>query len=108
MYFTSDGALCSETPKSRVYPPTVTAKWKNVGFREKVLDGLVLFSKMVEKYRTAYVEAQVAERFLLAKPTREKYIIHLEQRILPQWGDRRLCEIHAAEVQQWLFQTCST
>jgi hypothetical protein len=34
--------------------------------QEKVADGLALFSKMVEKYRAAHVEAEVAGRFLLA------------------------------------------
>ena len=76
--------------------------------QEKVVDGLALFSKMVEKYRAAHVEAEAAGRFLLAKPTRDKYIIHLEQRIVPQWGDRRLCEIKPDEVQQWLFKTCDS
>ena len=76
--------------------------------QEKVADGLALFSKMVEKYRAAHVEAEAAGRFLLAKPTRDKYIIHLEQRIVPQWGDRRLCEIKPDEVQQWLFKTCDS
>jgi len=75
---------------------------------EKVADGLVLFNKMVEKYRAAHVEAQVAGRFLLAKPTRDKYVIHLEQRIVPQWGNRRLCEVNPDEVQQWLFETCDS
>jgi integrase len=76
--------------------------------QEKVADGLVLFSKMVEKYRAAHVEAEAAGRFLLAKPTRDKYIIHLEQRLVPQWGHRRLCEIKPDEVQQWLFTTCES
>jgi integrase len=76
--------------------------------QEKVADGLALFSKMVEKYRAAHVEAEVAGRFLLAKPTRAKYVIHLEQRIVPQWGERRLCEIKPDEVQQWLFKTCDS
>ena len=76
--------------------------------QEKVADGLVLFSKMVEKYRAAHVEAEAAGRFLLAKPTRDKYIIHLEQRLVPQWGHRRLCEIKPDEVQQWLFTTCDS
>ena len=76
--------------------------------QEKVADGLVLFSKMVEKCRAAHVEAEAAGRFLLAKPTRDKYIIHLEQRLVPQWGHRRLCEIKPDEVQQWLFTTCDS
>lgn len=76
--------------------------------QEKIGDGLALFSKMVEKYRAAHVEAEAAGRYLLAKPTRDKYIIHLEQRIVPQWGDRRLCDINPDEVQQWLFKTCDS
>jgi integrase len=58
--------------------------------------------------KAAHVEAQVAGRFLLAKPTRLKYLPHLEQRIVPQWGNRRLCEINPDEVQQWLFETCDS
>ena len=76
--------------------------------QEKIADGLVLFSRMVDKYKAAHIEAQVAGRFLLAKPTRLKYLLHLEQRIVPQWGERRLCEIKPDEVQQWLFETCES
>jgi len=76
--------------------------------REKIADGLVLFAKMVDKYKASHVEAQVAGRFLLAKPTRLKYLMHVDQRILPQWGERRLCEINTDEVQQWLFETCDS
>ena len=75
---------------------------------EKIVDGLVLFTRMVDKYKAAHVEAQVAGRFLLAKPTRLKYLLHLEQRIVPQWGERQLCEINPDEVQQWLFETCES
>jgi integrase len=75
---------------------------------EKIADGLILFKRMVEKYRAAHVEAEAAGRYLLAKPTRVKYLLHLEQRIVPKWGDRRLCEIRADEVQQWLFETCDS
>jgi len=84
------------------------AKINKPTIQEKIADGLVLFSKMVEKYKAAHVEAEVAGRFLLAKPTRLKYLIHLEQRIVPRWGDRRLCEIPPDEVQQWLFETCDS
>jgi integrase len=76
--------------------------------QEKIADGLVLFSRMVDKYKATHVEAQVAGRFLLAKPTRMKYLMHLDQRIVPQWGERRLCEINPDEVQQWLFDTCDS
>ena len=84
------------------------AKLNKPTIEEKIADGLVLFKNMVAKYKAAHVEAQVAGRFLLAKPTREKYLIHLEQRIVPQWGERRLCEIRPDEVQQWLFETCDS
>ena len=84
------------------------AKMNKPTLQEKVADGLVLFSKMVEKYRAAHVEAEVAGRSLLAKPTRDKYVIHLEQRIVPKWGTRRLCEINPDEVQQWLFETSNS
>ncbi len=75
---------------------------------EKIADGLVLFSRMVDKYKAAHVEAEAAGRFLLAKPTRLKYLIHLDQRIIPRWGNLRLCEIKPDEVQQWLFETCDS
>jgi len=84
------------------------AKINKPTIQEKIADGLILFSKMVVKYKAAHVEAQVAGRFVLAKPTRLKYLIHLEQRIIPRWGDRRLCEINPDEVQQWLFETCES
>ena len=82
------------------------AKINKPTIQAKIADGLALFSKMVDKFKAAHVEAQVAGRFLLAKPTREKYLLHLDQRIVPQWGSRRLCEINPDEVQQWLFETC--
>jgi integrase len=75
---------------------------------EKMGTGLIRLSEMVEKYRAAHVEAQVAGRFLLAKPTREKYRVHLEQRILPKWGALRLLEIKPDEFQRWLFETCDS
>ena len=90
---------------------SATSSWRTINkptVQEKIADGLVLFSKMVDKYKAAHVEAQVAGRFLLAKPTRLKYLMHLEQRIVPQWGNRRLCEINPDEVQQWLFETCDS
>src|ERR1700723_3777859 len=51
------------------------AKINKPTLQEKVADGLVLFSKMANKFKAAHVEAEVAGRFLLAKPTRQKYLI---------------------------------
>jgi integrase len=84
------------------------AKINKPTIQEKIADGLVLFSKMVEKYKAVHVLAEVAGRFVLAKPTRLKYVIHLEQRIVPKWGNHRLCEITPDEVQQWLQETCDS
>jgi integrase len=84
------------------------AKINKPTIREKILDGLVLFAKMVDRYKSAHLEAQVAGRFLLAKPTRDKYLLHLEQRIVPRWGTLRLCDITPDAVQQWLFETCDS
>src|SRR5947209_5882842 len=71
--------------------------------QEKVADGLILLAKMVDKFKSAHVEAEVAGRFLLAKPTREKYLLHLEQRIVPKWGALLLCEVSPDEVQKCPF-----
>jgi hypothetical protein len=84
------------------------AKINKPTIQEKIVDGLVLFGKMVQKFKAAHVEAQAAGRFLLAKPTRLKYLMHLEQRIVPRWGNHRLIEIKPDEVQQWLFETCES
>jgi integrase len=94
--------------KAEVERDKFLAKINKPTIQEKIADGLVLFSRMVDKYKAAHVEAQVGGRFLLAKPTRLKYQLHLEQRIVPQWGERRLCEIKPDEVQQWLFETCES
>jgi integrase len=84
------------------------AKLNKTTVEEKIAEGLILLKNMAEKYKAAHVEAQVAGRYLLAKPTRDKYLLHLEQRIVPMWGDRRLSEIKPDEVQQWLFETCES
>jgi integrase len=45
---------------------------------------------------------------LTATPLQNSLIELYEQRIVPQWGNRRLCEINPDEVQQWLFETCDS
>ena len=80
----------------------------NKPVEEKVADGLILFSKLIEKYILLHVEAQIAGQYHLAKPTRLKYLQHLNQRILPKWGQRRLVEIFPDDVQQWLHETCDS
>jgi len=104
----SEGDNRLSKKKAEVERDKFLAKINKPTIQEKIADGLVLFSRMVDRYKAAHVEAQVAGRFLLAKPTRLKYLLHLEQRIVPQWGERRLCEIKPDEVQQWLFETCES
>lgn len=86
----------------------VLAPLNNMTVEELVADGLVQMEKFVERFKTAHVTAQVGERYLLKKPSREKYLLHLDQKILPRWGKKRLCEIRTDEVQQWLFETCDS
>lgn len=75
---------------------------------EKVADGLALLEKFVDRFKAAHVNAEAGGRYLLKKPSRDKYLLHLDQKILPQWGKKRLCEIRPDEVQTWLFETCDS
>jgi len=75
---------------------------------EKLAEGVALLAAVAEKYKDAFVNAEVAGHRLLAEPTRQKYLIHLEKRIVPKWGSKRLFEIRSDEVQQWLFETCDS
>ncbi len=63
---------------------------------------------MVEKYKAAHVESQVAGRYQLAKPTRLKYLTHLDSASFRSGATHRLSEIKPDEVQQWLFETCES
>jgi len=76
--------------------------------QEKVVEGMALLGEFVERFKTAHVNAEAGGRFLLKKPTREKYLMHLDQKIVPRWGDKRLCEIKPDDVQTWLFETCDS
>jgi integrase len=84
------------------------AKFNKPTIQEKIGEGLVLLEKFVERFKAAHVNAEAGGRFLLKKPTRDKYLLHLDQKILPQWGKKRLFEIRPDEVQTWLFETCDS
>lgn len=86
----------------------VLAKINKPTIEEKVADGLAVLEKFVDRFKTAHVNAEASGRYLLKKPTREKYLLHLDQKIVPKWGKKRLCEIHPDEVQEWLFETCDS
>ena len=55
----------------------VLAPLKNMTVEEMVKDGLVQMEKFVERFKTAHVNAEAGGRFLLKKPTREKYVIRM-------------------------------
>lgn len=94
--------------QAEVKRDNVLAPLNNMTVEEMVKDGLVQLEKFVERFKTAHVNAEAGGRYLLKKPTREKYVLHLDQKIVPKWGKKRLCEIRADEVQQWLFETCDS
>ena len=64
---------------------------------------------MVDKYKAAHVEAQVAGPFPAGEADALRSTqLHLEQRIVPKWGDRRLCEINPDEVPAVAFRRPAT
>jgi hypothetical protein len=70
--------------------------------------GAILFGKLAELWRYDHVERQVGSRYLLAATTRDKYVHHLENHILPRWKDVRINEIKAKLVLDWLLNTCTS
>ncbi|MBA3913078.1 MAG: tyrosine-type recombinase/integrase [Acidobacteriales bacterium] len=76
--------------------------------QQKLADGMALFSRVAEEYKRLHVLGKVGDHFLLAAPTRQKYLIHLEQRIEPMWGGYRLGEIRTPEVEAWLNLSCNS
>ena len=50
--------------------------------------GAILFGKIAEMWRRDFVEREVGGRGLVAASTREKYLNHLKNHILPRWGVR--------------------
>jgi integrase len=94
--------------QAEVQRDKVLAPLNNMTVEEMAADGLVQMEKFVERFKTAHVNAEAGGRYLLKKPTREKYLLFLDQRILLKWGKKRLREIRPDEVQQWLFETCDS
>jgi len=70
--------------------------------------GAILFGKLAEMWRRDFVARKIGTRTLLAAPTRAKYIIHLENRILPRWKDTRLGQFRSKEVLDWLQTECES
>ena len=64
--------------------------------------GQIIFGRLAELWRSNYVEKSAAGKALVAKPTREKYINHLDHHILPRWKDARLADLRAPVILSWL------
>jgi integrase len=67
---------------------------------------MIIFGKLAEMWRNDYVEREIGGKFLLAAPTRAKYICNLENHILPRWKDLRLGEFRTKDISDWLQTTC--
>jgi integrase len=76
--------------------------------KEPVEIGAILFGKLAEMWRNDFVEREVGGRALIAKSTREKYINHVENHILPRWKDTRLAKFRAKDVLDWLQAECES
>jgi integrase len=70
--------------------------------------GAILFGKLAEMWRTDFVERKIGPRALIAKPTKAKYIIQLENHIMPRWKDTRLSQFRAKDVLDWLQGECQS
>jgi integrase len=70
--------------------------------------GAIIFGRLAEMWRKEFVECRVGGKALVAASTREKYMNHLENHILPRWKDTRLAEFRAKDVIDWLHETCES
>jgi integrase len=69
---------------------------------------MILFGKLAGLWRTDYVERAVGGKALVARSTKDKYISHLENHILPRWKDTRLGEFRTKDITDWLQTTCQS
>ena len=70
--------------------------------------GAIIFGRLAEMWRKDFVECKVGGKALVAASTREKYLNHLANHILPRWKDTRLAEFRAKDVIDWLHETCES
>jgi hypothetical protein len=70
--------------------------------------GTFIFGHLAQLWRRDYVDKVAAGKYLLAKPTREKYANHMDLHIFPRWKDARLADLRAKVVQDWLQDHCTS
>ena len=68
----------------------------------------ILFGKLAEMWRHDFVERRAGGRALIAASTKEKYLNHLKNHILPRWKDTRLSDLRAKVVSDWLQTECTS
>ncbi len=66
----------------------------------------ILFGQLGEVWRTDFVERQAGGRALIAASTREKYLNHLKNHIMPRWKDTRLGAFRTKDITDWLHTEC--
>jgi len=65
-----------------------------------VQGGAILFGRIAELWRQNHASARANK---VAAPTQQKYLFHLDTRILQKWENYRLGEITTLEIEQWLL-----
>ena len=63
--------------------------------------GVALFSEVAAMYERGYL----GRTDQIAKPTREKETLYLNQYIVPRWGDLRLNQLQPQAIEDWLHTT---
>jgi integrase len=79
-----------------------------VAVKAPIDPAMIIFGKLAGLWRTDYVERAVGGKALVSRSTRDKYISHLENHILPRWQDTRLGGFQTKEITDWLQTTCKS
>jgi hypothetical protein len=98
-----DGALTKKQAEierdkflAKLNAPTVEAAAERVA-----TTGVALFSEVAKMYEDGYLGRENQ----IAKPTRDKETLYLNQYLIPRWGTLRLNQIQTQAVEDWLHMT---
>jgi len=98
-----DGAITkkqAEVERDRILAK-LNAPTQDLAVQQVAATGVTLFREVATMYKEGYL----GREHQIAKPTREKETIYLDQYIIPRWGDLRLNQLQPQAVEDWLHTT---